>query len=131
LGRVVDYVLEEYITLGPISPIALVTQPNLITVLIGPDQFIKQASAISGTIQELQGPSHWVFYHRFIFVARYARLHEALADTDYAAAAKAVVSILSEDLAPRAWGAVILSDSIPLIRFGMSFTVFCVTPSEP
>ncbi|KAF9444472.1 hypothetical protein P691DRAFT_677501 [Macrolepiota fuliginosa MF-IS2] len=100
LGRVVDYVLEEYITSGP-------------------EQFIKQASAISGTMQELyaKGPSHWVFYHRFMFVARYAQFHESLANQDFVTAAKAVVSIINDELAPRAWAAVVLSDSIPLIRF--------------
>lgn len=97
--------------------------------LLGPNQFVSQASAISGTMQELytKGTSHWVFYHRFMFVAQYAQLHEALANMNYAAAAKAVVSIISEELAPRAWGAVVLSDSIPLIRFGMSLAASFIT----
>jgi nuclear pore complex protein Nup85 len=77
-------------------------------------------------MQELysKGPSHWVFYHRFMFVSRYAQFHESLANSDYAAAAKAVVSIINEELAPRAWGAVLLADCIPLIRFGMFFAPY-------
>lgn len=71
-------------------------------------------------MQELysKGPSHWVFYHRFMFVAQYAQFHESLANRDYVNAAKTVVSIIREELVPRAWAAVVLSDSIPLIRFG-------------
>lgn len=83
-------------------------------------------------MQELyaKGPSHWVFYHRFMFVARYAQFHESLASKDFATAAKAVVSIISEELAPRAWAAVVLSDSIPLIRFGPFFIPYLPLPQS-
>lgn len=125
LGRVVDYVLEEYVTSG-ISPLFLfspVARPDLHLLVLptGAQHFISQASAISGTMQELytKGPSHWVFYHRFMFVSRYAQLHESLASNDLTAAAKTVVSIIRDELVPRAWGPIVLSDAIPLIRFGM------------
>lgn len=63
------------------------------------------------------------FKHRLMFVTQYAELHRHLARMDYAAAAKSIVSILSEGLAPRSWYAIILTDSIPLIRSGASFGI--------
>lgn len=83
-------------------------------------------------IQELntKGPFHWVFCHRFMFVAQYAQLHEFLANMDYPAAARSVISIMSEGLAPRSWCAVVLMDSIPLIRFGASFAIPDHSPSD-
>ncbi|KAF7770639.1 hypothetical protein Agabi119p4_6613 [Agaricus bisporus var. burnettii] len=99
LGRVVDYVLEEYI-------------------ISGPQSFVNQATAISSTIQELynRGPSHWVFYHRFMFVTSYAKFQEAIVNKNYASAAKSLVTIISEEVAPRAWGAILLNDAIPLLQ---------------
>lgn len=71
---------------------------------------------------DLEGPL-LSFKHRFTFVARYAELQRHLAHMDYAAAAKSIVSILSEGLAPRSWYAIILTDLIPLIGSSASFSI--------
>lgn len=99
---------------------------TLTLFLIGPQPFVNQASAISSTIQELynRGPSHWVFYHRFKFVTSYAEFQESLINKNYANAAKSLITIISEELAPRAWGAILLNDSIPLLQYSKHIPVF-------
>jgi nuclear pore complex protein Nup85 len=91
----------------------------LTLLLIGPQSFVNQAYAISSTIQELynRGPSHWVFYHRFMFVTSYAEFQDSLMKKNYANAAKSLITMISEELAPRAWGAILLNDSIPLLQY--------------
>ncbi|TFK17557.1 hypothetical protein FA15DRAFT_675993 [Coprinopsis marcescibilis] len=100
LGRIVDYVLEEYIQRGP--------QP-----------FIEYASAIAPIIPTLtnQPKINGVFYHRMIFAARYARLHELLGRHEFVEAALDIVTIFQEDVAPSSWWAVVLCDSVPLLEY--------------
>ncbi|KAJ3508718.1 hypothetical protein NLJ89_g5602 [Agrocybe chaxingu] len=100
LGRVVDNVLDEYITSGP-------------------SNFTKYALAIAPSVQELgsQSTVQGVFVHRLVFVVRYARFHELLEKQEYRDAADDLIAIFVGDVAPTAWWAVVLCDAIPLLRY--------------
>ncbi|PFH51019.1 hypothetical protein AMATHDRAFT_59952 [Amanita thiersii Skay4041] len=99
LGRIVDRVLEEY-------------------VISGPDQFVKYASTMTPTVQQLrtQNTVQGVFVHRLLFAVRYAQYHELLKAGRQADAAVELVSIFYDDLAPKAWWAVLLSDALDLLQ---------------
>jgi len=123
LDRVVNDILEDYITSGMIIR-TVFFRKLLFEHYIGPVNLIRHESEISDMLDGLdfKGPLCY-FKHRLTFVAQYAELHRHLAHMDYAAAAKSIVSILSEGLAPRSWYAIILTDSIPLLRSGASFGI--------
>ncbi|KDR68007.1 hypothetical protein GALMADRAFT_79171 [Galerina marginata CBS 339.88] len=100
LARIVDCVLEEYITSGP-------------------QKFTQYALAIAPSVQELRTQStiQGVFVHRLIFAVRYARFHELVGKQEYQDAASDILAIFVEDVAPTAWWAVVLCDSVPLLRY--------------
>ncbi|KAG6850574.1 hypothetical protein H0H93_011773 [Arthromyces matolae] len=99
LGRIVEGVLEEYIVNGPSA-------------------FARYASSIAPSIQELRSrPSdHGIYTHRLLFAVRYAHYHQLLERHELQEAAGDLVAIFREDLAPRSWWAVLLSDSVPLLQ---------------
>jgi len=123
LDHVVDYILEDYITSGMIIR-TMFFRKLLFEHYIGPVNFIRHESEISDMLDGLdfKGPL-CRFKHRLTFLTQYAELHRHLAHMDYAAAAKSIVSILSDRLTPCSWYAIILTDSIPLIRSGASFGI--------
>ncbi|KAF9054665.1 Nup85 nucleoporin-domain-containing protein [Panaeolus papilionaceus] len=100
LGRVVDRVLEEYITSGS-------------------QKFTQYALAIAPSVQEIRAQSNiqGIFVHRLVFTVRYARFHDLLQKQEYADAASDLISIFSEEVAPTAWWATVLYDSIPLLKY--------------
>ncbi|KAH6910043.1 Nup85 nucleoporin-domain-containing protein [Coprinopsis sp. MPI-PUGE-AT-0042] len=100
LGHIVDHVLEEYVAHG--------SRP-----------FMEYASAIAPILQTLgrQAGVSGVFFHRMIFAIRYAQLHELLTRDDFGEAAAALVAIFHEDVAPTAWWAVVLCDSVQLLEY--------------
>ncbi|PPR01778.1 hypothetical protein CVT24_001801 [Panaeolus cyanescens] len=117
LGRVVDRVLEEYITSGMIvSPINVL---GIAQSSPGPQKFTQYALAIAPSVQEIRAQSNiqGIFVHRLVFTVRYARFHDLLQKQDYADAASDMISIFSEDVAPTAWWATVLYDSIPLLKY--------------
>ncbi|GLB43373.1 putative nup85 Nucleoporin [Lyophyllum shimeji] len=99
LGRVVDRVLEEYISSGPRN-------------------FAAYAAAIAPSIQELRSrPTHLgVFAHRLLFAVRYAHFHQLREQRNFQDAAADLIAIFREDLAPKSWWAVLLCDSVPLLQ---------------
>ncbi|TFK39439.1 nucleoporin Nup85-like protein [Crucibulum laeve] len=103
LGRVVDRVLDEYISSGP-------------------HKFSQYASAIAPTIQDIRAQStpHGVFVHRLIFAVRYAYFHELLEKQQYQNAASEIMTILEEAIAPKSWWAVVLCDVVPILQYGPS-----------
>jgi len=113
LGRVVDRVLEEYISSGP-------------------KYFASYASAISPSIQELRSrPIHQgVFAHRLLFAIRYAHFHQLREQQDFQDAASDLIAIFREDLAPKSWWAVLLCDSVPLLQHGPSLLFSSSDTSE-
>lgn len=88
--------------------------------ITGPEPFVKYASAVAPSIPELrnQAMTQGVFMHRLVFAVRYAHFHELLQDQQYQDAASDLVTIFQEDVAPKSWWAVMLSDAIPLLQFG-------------
>ncbi|KAG6841451.1 hypothetical protein C0991_010876 [Blastosporella zonata] len=113
LGRVVERVLEEYI-------------------LSGPSDFANYAAAIAPSIQELHNrPIHQgIFAHRLLFAVRYAHFHQLVEMHELQDAAADLVAIFREDLAPRAWWAVLLSDSIQLLQEESSLLFPSASASE-
>ncbi|KAF9526094.1 Nup85 nucleoporin-domain-containing protein [Crepidotus variabilis] len=99
VGRIVDSVLDEYITGGR-------------------QKFTQYALAIAPSVQELrtQVGIHGVFVHRLVFAVRFARFHELLDKEAHQDAASDLIAIFSEDIAPTSWWAIVLCDSIPLLR---------------
>jgi nuclear pore complex protein Nup85 len=100
LARIVDSVLEEYITSGP-------------------RKFTEYALAIAPSVQELRSQSkiQGVFVHRLIFAVRYARFHELMQQQEYQDAASDLVAIFVENVAPLSWWAVVLCDSVQLLQY--------------
>lgn len=55
--------------------------------------------------------------HRLIFAVRYAHYHELVAKQEYQDAASDLLAIFIEDVAPTSWWAVVLCDSLQLLRY--------------
>ncbi len=64
---------------------------------------------------------HGVFVHRLVFTIRYAHFHELLEKLEYQDAASDLIAVFSEDVAPTSWWAVLLCDSVPLLRYSKAF----------
>ncbi|KAF8637523.1 hypothetical protein AX17_002767 [Amanita inopinata Kibby_2008] len=99
LGHIVDQILEEYVESGP-------------------EQFSRYALTVAPTVQQLrtQDTFQGVFVHRLLFAVRYAHFHELRREERYQNAATELVSIFYDDLAPKCWWAVLLSDSVELLQ---------------
>ncbi|KAG1817067.1 Nup85 nucleoporin-domain-containing protein [Suillus subaureus] len=99
LGRVVDRVLQEYITAGP-------------------EQFTRYVAGIAPSLQALQMQSgaQGIFIHRLMFAVRYAEFHQRLSNQDLQDAAWDLVSMFHDGLTPKSWWAVLLCDSQQLLQ---------------
>ncbi|KAG5352127.1 hypothetical protein C0989_003595 [Termitomyces sp. Mn162] len=99
LGRVVERVLEEYITNGA-------------------SIFMNYASGIAPSVHELRNrpTNRSIFTYRLSFVVRYAHYHQLVERRELQDAAADLVAMFREDLTPKSWWAVLLSDSIPLLQ---------------
>ncbi|KAM6496834.1 Nucleoporin Nup85-like protein [Amanita muscaria] len=100
LGRIVNQVLEEYVTSGP-------------------ESFAKHTSTIASTVQQLQAQEshlHGVLAHRLLFAVRYAQFHELRKQGHDHEAALELISMFYDDLAPKQWWAVLLSDGIEFFQ---------------
>jgi nuclear pore complex protein Nup85 len=99
LGRVVDRVLEEYITAGP-------------------EQFTRYVAGIAPSLQALRMHSgaQGIFIHRLMFAVRYAEFHQRLGNQDLQDAAWDLVSMFQDGLTPKSWWAVLLCDSRQLLQ---------------
>jgi hypothetical protein len=88
--------------------------------VIGPQNYTRYALAIAPSVQELRTKSnvHGIFVHRLVFAVRYARFHELMEKREYQEAASDLIAIFSENVAPTSWWAVVLYDSVPLLRYG-------------
>ncbi|KAG2355971.1 Nup85 nucleoporin-domain-containing protein [Suillus spraguei] len=99
LGRVVDRVLQEYITAGP-------------------EQFTRYVAGIAPSLQALrmQSGAQGIFIHRLMFAVRYAEFHQRLGNQDLQDAAWDLVSMFQDGLTPKSWWAVLLCDSQQLLQ---------------
>jgi nuclear pore complex protein Nup85 len=126
LGRVVNRVLEEYITGGKVSNLFVVS-PICDEALQGPATFSEHASAIAPSIQDIrdQPKSQGIFVHRLMFVVRYAHFHQLLKGQELQDAASDLTAMFHDDLVPKSWWAVLLCDSIQLLQYSMCVVVLC------
>lgn len=101
LGRVVDCVLEEYFAQDPAGFARLVANiaPSLHTLRA------QQESIASG-----------VFVYRLMFAVRLAEFHQRRLNGELHEAAFDVVAMLRDDIAPKAWWAVVLSEAVELLQ---------------
>ncbi|EKM49160.1 uncharacterized protein PHACADRAFT_265769 [Phanerochaete carnosa HHB-10118-sp] len=101
LGRIVDRVLEEYFAQNPANFARLVANiaPSLQTLRA------QQESISSG-----------VFVYRLMFAVRLAEFHQRQLSGELHEAAYDIVAMLRDDVAPKAWWAVILSESVELLQ---------------
>lgn len=105
LGRVVDRVLDEYVTQGPAKFARLVAE-------IAPSLQTLRASADSSNYS-LNG----IFLHRLVFVVRYAEFHQRRMSNDLVEAAVDLVGMFEEDIVPSQWWGVLLYDSVDLLNY--------------
>ncbi|KAN0115630.1 Nup85 Nucleoporin domain containing protein [Russula decolorans] len=99
LGRIVDAILAQYIQHGP-------------------EVFARSVAAVAPTLQELRAHpgADGVFTHRLMFAVRYAEFHQRRIRGDVQDAALDLLTMFSEDLAPKSWWGVLLCDAVELIR---------------
>ena len=104
LGRVIDQVLNEYITQGPARFTSLVAEiaPSLQTL----------RSAADST----DYPMHGIFLHRLMFIVKYAEFHQRKMSNDLVEAAADLISMFEEDIAPTSWWGVLLQDSVEFLN---------------
>ncbi|EMD38750.1 hypothetical protein CERSUDRAFT_133256 [Gelatoporia subvermispora B] len=107
LGHVVDRVLEEYIAEGP-------------------EPFARLVANVAPVLHSLrsQHSAHGIFLYRLMFAVRFAEFHQRRVNGDLQEAAFDLVAMFREDLAPRSWWGVLLSDAVELLQHsqGMLFT---------
>ena len=89
-------------------------------IIIGSHQFATYALEIAPSVQELQTQSsiQGIFFHRLIFAVRFARYHQLIEKQEYQDAAADLMAIFIEEVAPTSWWAVVLCDSVRLLRYG-------------
>ncbi|TCD63518.1 hypothetical protein EIP91_005319 [Steccherinum ochraceum] len=101
LGRIVDRVLNEYVSQGP-------------------SNFARSVANIAPSLHALRAQSksglNGVFIYRLIFAVRFAEFHQRKVNQEYMDAAGDVVAMLKEEVAPRAWWAVVLCDAVDLLQ---------------
>lgn len=105
LGRVVDRVLDEYVTQGPAKFARLVAE-------IAPSLQTLRTSASSSNYS-LNG----IFLHRLVFIVRYAEFHQRRMSNDLVEAAADLVGMFEEDVVPSQWWGVLLYDSVDLLNY--------------
>lgn len=98
LGRAVNRILDEYVASGK-------------------ERFGSLVARIAPSLQALRAndSANAVFVYRLMFAVRFAQFHQNYARGSLKAAANDVVSMFREDLVPKSWWAVVLSDAIDLL----------------
>ncbi|KAI0343020.1 hypothetical protein BDW22DRAFT_1329132 [Trametopsis cervina] len=103
LGRIVDRVLDEYLIEGPAN-------------------FARLVANIAPSLQSLRrqqsSVANGVFIYRLMFAVRFAEFHQRRLNGEMQDAAVDLISMLKDDIAPKSWWAVILSDSVDLLQHG-------------
>jgi nuclear pore complex protein Nup85 len=105
LGRVIDQVLNEYVTQGPEKFTTLVAE-------IAPSLQTLRSAADSSDY-----PMHGIFLHRLMFIVKYAEFHQRKLSNDLAEAAADLISMFEDDIAPTSWWGVLLLDSVEFLNY--------------
>ncbi|KAI0083750.1 Nup85 nucleoporin-domain-containing protein [Irpex rosettiformis] len=112
LGRIVNCVLDEYFEEGPVKFARLVSkiEPSLQTLR-------KQPSSIA----------NGVFTYRLMFAIHFADFHKQRSHGHLQEAARVAAAMLKDEIAPKSWWAVVLSDSVDLL---LNSEVMPFTPTD-
>ena len=117
LGRVIDQVLNEYITQGPAKFTSLVAE-------IAPSLQKLRSAADSSDY-----PMHGIFLHRLMFIVKYAEFHQRKKSNDLVEAAADLISMFEDDIAPTSWWGVLLQDSVEFLNYRERYSVADREPS--
>ena len=128
LGRIVDCVLEEYFTQGAVFKHSFIQFiSNICSPFLGPADFARLVANIAPSLQTLRAQQEsitsGVFVYRLMFAVRLAEFHQRRLNGELHEAAFDVVSMLRDDIAPKAWWAVVLFDAIELLQDGQSLFI--------
>ncbi|CAL1715565.1 unnamed protein product [Somion occarium] len=101
LGRVVDCVLDEYITQGP-------------TI------FARMVQSIAPSLQALKSQSgsniSGVFIYRLMFAVHFAEFHQRRMNGELEDAASDIIEMFQKEIVPTSWWAVVLCDALELLQ---------------
>jgi nuclear pore complex protein Nup85 len=91
----------------------------------GPAIFARHAADIALSLQELhaQPGSRGIFIHRLTFAVKYAQFHHLRMKSELEDAASDLVAMFHDDIAPKSWWGVLLSDSVELLQCGPYFSL--------
>lgn len=96
----------------------------------GPANFARLVANIAPSLQTLRAQqesiSSGVFVYRLMFAVRLAEFHQRRLSGELHEAAYDIVAMLRDDVAPKAWWAVVLSESVELLQNGV-----CWPPQFP
>lgn len=100
--------------------------PPHLTFLAGPSTFTQLVSSIAPSLQELQAhpDATGVFIRRLVFAVQYAEFHQKRVGGDYQDAAVSLEAMFQQDVAPKAWWAVLLCDAVELLDLAQGASRF-------
>lgn len=114
-----DHVLNEYFDKG-VSSVAY--SQRVLIPLSGPANFSRLVANIAPSLESLRNQqgsvANGVFVYRLMFAVRLAEFHQRRLNGELHDAAYDIVTMLREDIAPRSWWAVVLSDAVDLLQYG-------------
>lgn len=93
----------------------------------GPAEFARLVANIAPSLQTLRAQQEsitsGIFVYRLMFAVRLAEFHQRRLNGELQEAAFDIVSMLRDDIAPKAWWAVILFDAVELLQNGKLFYI--------
>lgn len=121
LGRVVDRMLQVYITQGTHACSGTLQLCGPCTDArgrVGPEEYARSVAKIAPSLQTLRAESkaNGVFVYRLQFAVRFAEFHYRRLNGALQDAAFDLVAMLREEIAPKSWWAVLLSDAVELLQ---------------
>ena len=85
---------------------------------VGPDEYARAVAKIAPSLQALRAESkvNGVFVYRLQFAVRFAEFHYRRLNGALQDAAFDLVAMLRDEIAPKSWWAVLLSDAVELLQ---------------
>jgi hypothetical protein len=100
-----------------------------LTLSPGSANFARLVANIAPSLQTLRAQQEsitsGVFVYRLMFAVRLAEFHQRRLNGELSEAAYDIVCMLRDDVAPKAWWAVILSEAVELLQSGKRHGVLC------
>ena len=95
---------------------------------VGPANFARLVANIAPSVHTLRAQQDslttGVFVHRLLFAVRLAEFHTRRVGGALHEAAGDLVAMLRDDVAPRAWWAVVLCEAVELLQHGACRPIF-------